>query len=171
MPRAISSTIRHKSGAQTISHLRFGTEPIRAPYLIRHRRFRRLPPVRLPRRGWTCWARRAQGAHLPPQRAPCGRTRSGTGCRARCRSRSSTKQAASSSSSTQRKVARELGPRAAGQHDPADLLLRHLRRAAARRGDRRDQACHREEPMAARAARWSRKNFAAVDAALAASPR
>ena len=29
----------HKSGAETISHLRFGTAPIRAPYLIRHADF------------------------------------------------------------------------------------------------------------------------------------
>ena len=29
----------HKSGAQTISHLRFGTRPIRAPYLIREANF------------------------------------------------------------------------------------------------------------------------------------
>ena len=29
----------HKSGAETISHLRFGTTPIRAPYLIRHADF------------------------------------------------------------------------------------------------------------------------------------
>lgn len=29
----------HKSGAETISHLRFGTEPIHAPYLIRHADF------------------------------------------------------------------------------------------------------------------------------------
>ena len=29
----------HKSGAQTVSHLRFGPHPIRAPYLIRHASF------------------------------------------------------------------------------------------------------------------------------------
>ncbi len=29
----------HKSGAETISHLRFGNQPIRAPYLIRHAGF------------------------------------------------------------------------------------------------------------------------------------
>ena len=29
----------HKSGAQTVSHLRFGPDPIRAPYLIRHASF------------------------------------------------------------------------------------------------------------------------------------
>jgi hypothetical protein len=38
-----------KSGAVTISHLRFGPKPIHAPYLISQRQLRRLPPVRLPR--------------------------------------------------------------------------------------------------------------------------
>ena len=35
----------HKSGAQTVSHLRFGPRPIRSPYLIEFGEFRRLPPV------------------------------------------------------------------------------------------------------------------------------
>ena len=38
-----------KSGTVTISHLRFGPKPIRAPYLISQAQFRRLPPVLLPR--------------------------------------------------------------------------------------------------------------------------
>ena len=38
-PRAISSTTSHKSGAQTISHLRFGPHPIHAPYLIQQAGF------------------------------------------------------------------------------------------------------------------------------------
>ena len=38
-----------KSGAITISHLRFGPRPIHAPYLIVARIVRRLPPVQLPR--------------------------------------------------------------------------------------------------------------------------
>ena len=38
-----------KSGAVTISHLRFGPRPIRAPYLIAQRVLRRLPSVQLPR--------------------------------------------------------------------------------------------------------------------------
>ena len=43
-----------KSGAITISHLRFGPGPIRSAYLIRQRQLRRLPPVRLPREATTC---------------------------------------------------------------------------------------------------------------------
>jgi pyruvate-ferredoxin/flavodoxin oxidoreductase len=35
-----------KSGSQTVSHLRFGPQPIRAPYLISAGELRRLPPVR-----------------------------------------------------------------------------------------------------------------------------
>ena len=37
-----------KSGAVTVSHLRLGPRPIRSTYLIRPRKFRRLPPVRFP---------------------------------------------------------------------------------------------------------------------------
>ena len=33
-----------KSGSQTVSHLRFGPEPIRAPYLVQAGQLRRLPP-------------------------------------------------------------------------------------------------------------------------------
>ena len=35
----------HKSGAQTISHLRFGPRPIHAPYLIQQASFVGMPPV------------------------------------------------------------------------------------------------------------------------------
>ena len=38
-----------KSGSVTVSHLRFGPEPIRSTYLDRGRRLRRLPPVRAAR--------------------------------------------------------------------------------------------------------------------------
>ena len=38
-----------KSGAVTVSHLRFGPEPIRSTYLITPRQLRRLPPVGVPR--------------------------------------------------------------------------------------------------------------------------
>ena len=40
-----------KSGSQTISHLRFGPRPIRAPYLVPAGELRRLPPVRDARPG------------------------------------------------------------------------------------------------------------------------
>ena len=39
-----------KAGAVTISHLRFGKDPIRSPYLIEKGRFRGLPQPQLPRK-------------------------------------------------------------------------------------------------------------------------
>ena len=74
-----------KSGAITISHLRFGPRPIRSSYLIRRAELRRRAPVRLPRA-----LRRARaggaGRHAAAQLAVRARQRSGTSCRARCRS-------------------------------------------------------------------------------------
>ena len=55
----------HKSGAQTVSHLRFGPDPIRMPYLIRAGQLRRLPPVQLRR------ARRRAAARRPRRRPSC----------------------------------------------------------------------------------------------------
>ena len=43
-----------KSGSQTVSHLRFGPQPIRAPYLVQPGELHRLPPVRVPRAASTC---------------------------------------------------------------------------------------------------------------------
>ena len=43
-----------KSGAMTISHLRFGPQPIRSSYLITRGQLRRLPPVLVPRAASTC---------------------------------------------------------------------------------------------------------------------
>ncbi len=62
-----------KSGAITISHLRFGPKPIRAPYLIRQASVRRLPSVRLPRqvrRGRLRRARRGAAAQRPVRARP-----------------------------------------------------------------------------------------------------
>ena len=54
----------HKSGAQTISHLRFGPQPIHAPYLIQRGQLRRLPPVRF-RRTAGCAASGGAGRDVP----------------------------------------------------------------------------------------------------------
>jgi pyruvate-ferredoxin/flavodoxin oxidoreductase len=68
-----------KSGAVTVSHLRFGPEPIRSTYLI-------TKPTSSPATSspsWsatTCWSR-PRPAHLPAQQ-PLRPTRSGTSCRA-----------------------------------------------------------------------------------------
>ena len=56
-----------KSGSVTVSHLRFGPEPIRSTYLVERGRLRRLPPVRTPRQGEGARNRQARG-DLPAQR-------------------------------------------------------------------------------------------------------
>ena len=71
----------HKSGAQTISHLRFGPRPIHAPYLIDRGEFRRLPPIPFPAAPGHAAAGGA-GRDFPAQQLRTGRTRSGTICRA-----------------------------------------------------------------------------------------
>ena len=104
--------------------------------------------------------RRDAAAQLPARR----RTRSGTRCRGRCRSRSS----ASASTLLRRSTPTRSRARPAGrphQHRHADLLLRDLRRAAARRGDRTGSRRRSARRTAARAPRWSSRNFAAVDRA------
>ena len=58
-----------KSGSQTVSHLRFGPQPIRAPYLVQQAELRRLPSVRAAgpgRRARPGGAGRDAAAQLPP---------------------------------------------------------------------------------------------------------
>jgi hypothetical protein len=56
-PRATFVYDSKKSGARTVSHLRFGPKPIHSTYLIQKRQLCRRPSVRLPRSATTCWAR------------------------------------------------------------------------------------------------------------------
>ena len=56
----------HKSGAQTVSHLRFGTRPIRAPYLIESANFVACHQCELSRPHRRAAAGRA-GRHVPAQ--------------------------------------------------------------------------------------------------------
>ena len=114
--------------------LRPAADPLALPR-SRRRQLRRLPPVRVPRADRRARARRA-GRASSCSTARTARTRSGTSCRARCRSRSSRRSCASTSIDAGRVAARGRHGRP-HQHDHADLLLRDLRRAAARRGDRR----------------------------------
>ena len=142
----------HKSGAQTVSHLRFGPQPIQAPYLIQQASFVGLPPVpvrRAPRRA----APGRAGRHVAAEQRRTGRTRCGTTCRARCSSGSSISSCGSSSIDASRRGG---GGRAARphQHRAADLLLRALRRAAARRGDRRRSSRRSARPTASAARTW-----------------
>ena len=79
----------HKSGAETISHLRFGTQPIRAPYLIRHADFVACHKFDFLKRLDVLGTARA-GRDLPAQRALRAGRGVGPRCRGRSRSASST---------------------------------------------------------------------------------
>ena len=129
-----------KSGSRTISHLRFGPQPIRSTYLVQRARFiachqfqfvERVDmlgeatdgavfllnsPFGPERRLGRAAAHDAGGAHPQAHPALRHRRRHGGGRRGHGRPH---------------------------QHHHADLLLRDLRRAAARRGDRTDQGRHR----------------------------
>ena len=137
-----------KSGSQTVSHLRFGPRPIRAPYLVQQRELRRLPPVRDARPGRRArpgGARRDAAAELP---ARAGR-RSGTRCRGPSRSRSSPR-ASTSTRSTPAEIAREVG--LAGR---INIVLQTCFFAIsgvlpARGGDRPDQGSDHQDVRTAR---------------------
>ena len=53
-----------KSGARTVSHLRFGPKPIHSTYLIQQANFIGVPPVRLPASATTSWRLLNKGAVL-----------------------------------------------------------------------------------------------------------
>ncbi len=78
-----------KSGAMTVSHLRFGPQPIRSNYLLTKANFVGLPPADLPRKIRHAQRDRNRAAPSCSTR-PLARMRSGINCRARSNSRSST---------------------------------------------------------------------------------
>ena len=140
-----------KSGAVTVSHLRFGDDPIEAPYLIEEADFvachqfqllERLDVLEHARPGATFLLSSPYGRDSW-QRLP----------------RSVQEQIVEKQLRLYvvdaKRVAREAGLAGTCEHDPADLLLRSLRRAARRGGDRGHQARDREDATAARARRWS----------------
>ena len=136
-----------KSGAITISHLRFGPRPIRSSYLVKRANFVACHQVRVPRqvrRPLLCRSRRGVSLEQPVPR------RSGVG-----------QPAARSAGADHREEAEVLRDRRlrggqghrhghAHQHDHADLLLRHLGRPAPRGGDRPDQEGDPEDLRQAR---------------------
>ena len=73
----------HKSGAQTISHLRFGSEPIEAPYLIAQAGFVGVPSIRGAAAAGSA-ARRRPGRDGAAECAVFGRRGLGPICRGRC---------------------------------------------------------------------------------------
>ena len=108
---------------------------------------RRLPPVRAARARSTCSAPR-RTARRCCSTARTRRTRCGTRSRARSRSRSSPSGSSSTRSTPAGSPARPASP--GGPTRPADLLLRDLRGAAARAGDRADQGGDRQDLRPAR---------------------
>ena len=126
----------HKSGAQTISHLRFGPQPIRSPYLIGSANFvgchqfhflQRQDVLRLAAPGATFLLNSPYGAAEVWDRLP----------------RAVQQQIIDKKLQVLRHRCEPGGaggrPQEPHQYRAADLLLRDLGRAAARRGDRADQ--------------------------------
>ena len=123
-----------KSGAVTVSHLRFGPNQIHSPYLIRALRLRSLPSVRAPRplrRTRHC----TRGRHLPAQQPLPGERALGPpaprgpadGARQEARLLGHRRQHAVTG----------CGARPPHQHRDASLFLRALRCAAQGRSHRR----------------------------------
>ena len=111
------------------------------------RELRRLPPLRAARaarRARPGGPRRDAAAQLP---ARAGR---GLGRAAAARAGADPRQAHRRLRDRRREDRTRRRPRRADQHRAADLLLRHLRRAAARRGDRPHQGRDREDVRQAR---------------------
>ena len=119
-----------KSGSMTVSHLRFGPDPIRSTYLIDHADFvachqfgllvaRRRPRARAPRR------------HRAAQQPLRRRRRVGRTCPGAC-SATSSRRTSRSGWSTPRTIAQGGRARPAHQHRHAAVLLRAGRRAARR---------------------------------------
>ena len=109
----------------------------------------------------------APGRHVPAQQPLSGRTRSGTSCRGRCSSRSSTSKLQASSSSTPPRWRTDSASARASTPILQTCFFAHLRRAAARQGDRGDQARDREDLWHARATKSSRRTSRRSTATLA----
>jgi hypothetical protein len=131
-----------KSGSYTISHLRFGPKRVRAPYLLKSasfvgvHKFDFLFKQDVLRRGG---ARRHGSRQQPvPSRRRVGRVAA---------QGAATDHRQASAVVRHRRVESCVGPgsRLAQQHHSADVLLCAVRRAAARRSDRRDQAGNRKD--------------------------
>ena len=154
-----------KSGSVTVSHLRFGPEPIRSTYLIERGRLRRLPPVRPAREGDVL--ERGQAA----ARRSCSTARIGPDevwdapARARSSAQIIDKQHRRCGSSTPTAVAKRRRHGQPHQHGHAAVLLRARRRAAApTRRSPRIKDVDRRRPTRKRGDEVVERNFAAIDA-------
>ena len=140
-----------KSGSMTTSHLRFGPNPIRSTYLITRasfvacHNFSFLEKMNVLE---SSHARRGLPAQLALLRPP----KSGTSCPRRTQ-----QEMLAQEDRVLRHRRLQSGARCrhghAHQHHHADLLLRHQRRAAARRSHRADQEGHQEDLRQARRSR------------------
>jgi pyruvate-ferredoxin/flavodoxin oxidoreductase len=132
-----------KAGAVTISHLRFGPKPIRSSYLIKQGQFVACHQWVFLEKYDMLELRRRTGRDLPAQLAPTARTRSGTTCPRKVQQDIIEKKLKVYCIDATRWPRDRDGP--AHQHHHADLLLRHLRHPAARRGHRQDQGGDQED--------------------------
>ena len=120
-----------KSGAMTVSHLRFGPQPIRSTYLVAKANFVACHQPDVPRALRHARALVPGGTFL--LNTPFGPDEVWEHLPRAVQDAAHRQASSGSTSSTPTGGARERhGP--AHQHDHAGLLLRHLRRAAARRG-------------------------------------
>ena len=136
-----------KSGAITISHLRFGPRPDPLVLPDQAGRLRGVPPVRVHgqvRRAGLRGARR----RVPPEQPV--RPGGGLGPAGPRGAAGDHRQAAPVLRHRRLRGGPRHGHGHPHQHRDADLLLRHLGRAAARRGHRPDQEVHREDLRQAR---------------------
>ena len=155
----------HKSGAQTVSHLRFGPTSDRLALSDPHRQFRCLPPVPFHDQESTCCKLAMPGATFLLN-APFGPDEVWNHL-----PRSVQKQIIDKKLKfyviDATAAARDVGLGSRTNTILQTCFFALSRRAAARRGDRQDQARDRKDLLPARAARVVEKNFAAVDGALA----
>ena len=142
-----------KSGSQTVSHLRFGPQPIRAPYLVQQASFVGCHHFGLLDRVDVLGLAAPGATLLLELRAAAGR---GLGCAAPPGPGEDPRQADRGVRDRRRPDRPRGRPGRADQHRAADLLLRHLRACCP--GTRRSPRSSRRSPRptAAAAPRWSR---------------
>ena len=131
-----------KAGAMTISHLRFSPQPMQSPYLIEQAQFVACHQFLVRREARHAEVRGA-GRHVPAEHAL--RQGRDLGPRAPFGAGSADRQ----ETQVLRHQRRQGGFRdrhgPSHQHRDADVLLRHLGRAAARRSDHADQEVHQQD--------------------------
>ncbi len=155
-----------KSGSVTVSHLRFGPEPIRSTYLDRRRRLRRLPPVRPAGEAQGPRRHARPGANVPAQLALRRRRSVGPPARRGAAQRSSTSRSTLWVIDAY-EVAREAGDGQPHQYGHAAVLLPARRASSLRTWPSSRSKPAVESTYARRGRTVIERNFAAIDLALA----